>query len=127
MRGQRQQAVVTDADMAKLPARFRLHIQKLTNRIQELESAQAAQQETRVIVEPYEARMFLDDASTVRFMVQPLPSERPFFGMTAIDCTLRTPFGSGRDPKEAMLNVSCNSGTLVALPGAANQLYVGVR
>lgn len=121
----RNNTAVTSEDLERLPARFRLHIAQLTNRVQELERAQAAQQETRVIVDPYGAKSYVDDDTEVRFMVRAKETKYPD-RMVGLDCALRGAFVNSRKVEHAMLNVSCPSGTLMVVPGAANQIYVGV-
>lgn len=63
----RQVAKVTEDDIKKLPLRFRLHIQALENRVEELERAQAKDEPSLVMLDPYGAKKYLPNRATIRY------------------------------------------------------------
>jgi hypothetical protein len=102
---------VTEVDIAKLPFRFRSYIQHLQSRVRELEKVQASEEPSLIMLDPYGAKRYLPDRTTVRY-------GRDDTGRIGeIDV----------DYRDGELRVSSTNGTLAVYPHVSNVVLIGLR
>lgn len=114
--------IVTPEDIAKLPARFRRHISTLQDTVNRLQADHDRQERTRVILSPYHLDRFLPDDMDIRFVLDASGAKR-------VDARLVSgPFSTSRLGGDPGCILCLNgSGALKVIPGASNQIYIGLE